>query len=176
MTGINHTHETVISLQVNGGRVERTVEDRTLLVHFLRTDLELRGVRVGCDTTSCGACAVLLDGRAVKSCTLLAVQAAGRSVTTVEGIASPDRLHPVQEAFRDEHALQCGYCTSGFVLAAIELLRRASDPSDDEIRAALAGNLCRCTGYTNIVRAVRRAASVIRSGPADHSPSVVEVR
>jgi aerobic carbon-monoxide dehydrogenase small subunit len=146
-----------VAIEVNGRRVERTVESRRLLVHFLR-DAGLHGVRVGCDTTSCGACTVLLDGRAVKSCTLFAVQAEGRSITTVEGLGSPEALHPVQEAFMEEHGLQCGYCTSGFLMATLELLRHNPDPTPEEIRAGVAGNLCRCTGYTNIVRAVRRAA------------------
>lgn len=148
-----------IGVTVNGREFEHQVESRKLLVHFLREDIGLSGVRVGCDTASCGACAVMLDGRAIKSCNLLAVQAGGRSVTTIEGFGSQEQLHPVQEAFWEEHALQCGYCTSGFVIAAIELLSHNHDPSDDEIREALAGNLCRCTGYTSILRAVRRAAS-----------------
>lgn len=147
-----------VATDVNGERVERIVESRKLLVHFLRSDVGLHGVKVGCDTTSCGACTVLLDGRAVKSCTVFAVQAGGRSITTVEGLGTTGALHSVQEAFIEEHGLQCGYCTSGFLMATLELLRRNPDPTPHEVRVGLAGNLCRCTGYANIVRAVRRAA------------------
>ena len=152
----------VISLTVNGEIVEAQAETRHLLAHFLREQANLAGVRIGCDTTSCGACAVLLDGRAVKSCTLFAVQAHERSVTTVEGIGKGDDLHPLQIAFRQDHALQCGFCTSGFLIAAIELLTNVPDPSELEVREGLSGNLCRCTGYSNIVTAVLSAAEVMR--------------
>ena len=152
----------VVSVTVNGEVVEELVETRHLLVHFLREQANMAGVRIGCDTTSCGACAVLLDGRAVKSCTVFAVQAQGRSVTTIEGIGVDDDLHPLQAAFRQEHALQCGFCTSGFLMAAIELLSGVSDPSELEVREGLSGNLCRCTGYSNIVTAVLSAAKVMR--------------
>ncbi len=152
----------VVSVTVNGEVVEELVETRHLLAHFLREQANMAGVRIGCDTTSCGACAVLLDGRAVKSCTVFAVQAHGRSVTTIEGIGVDDDLHPLQAAFRQEHALQCGFCTSGFLMAAIELLSGVSDPSELEVREGLSGNLCRCTGYSNIVTAVLSAAKVMR--------------
>ena len=150
---------TQIALTVNGERREADVEPRQLLVYFLRDQLRLTGTNVGCDTSSCGACTVLVDGESVKSCTLLAVQADGADVTTIEGLATGDDLHPVQLAFREEHALQCGFCTPGFVLATVSLLRENSSPSETEIRHALEGNLCRCTGYHNIVRAVEAAAS-----------------
>ena len=147
-----------VALSVNGERREADVEPRQLLVYFLRDQLRLRGTNVGCDTSSCGACTVLVDGESVKSCTLLAVQADGADVTTIEALASGDDLHPVQQAFREEHALQCGFCTPGFVLATVSLLRENPAPSETEIRHALEGNLCRCTGYHNIVRAVEAAA------------------
>lgn len=148
-----------VHMQVNGRPVEAGVEPRLLLVHFLRDVVGLRGTRVGCDTSSCGACTVLLDGWAVKSCTMFAVQADGREVTTIEGIADADGpLHPLQEAFWQEHGLQCGYCTPGIVMAACQLLARRDRPGEQEIRAAISGNLCRCTGYTNIVRAIEVAA------------------
>ena len=149
---------TKIALTVNGDRHEAEVEPRTLLAYFLRDALGLTGTNVGCDTSSCGACTVLLDGESVKSCTVLAVQADGGRVTTVEGIATGDELHPVQQAFHEAHALQCGYCTPGFVMATISLLEQNPDPSEEEIRLGLEGNLCRCTGYHNIVRAVLAAA------------------
>ena len=149
---------TQIALSVNGERREADVEPRQLLVYFLRDQLRLTGTNVGCDTSSCGACTVLVDGESVKSCTLLAVQADGADVTTIEGLATGDDLHPVQLAFREEHALQCGFCTPGFVLATVSLLRENPSPSETEIRHALEGNLCRCTGYHNIVRAVEAAA------------------
>ena len=147
-----------VALSVNGERREADVEPRQLLVYFLRDQLGLKGTNVGCDTSSCGACTVLVDGESVKSCTVLAVQADGADVTTIEGLATGDDLHPVQQAFREEHALQCGFCTPGFVLATVSLLRENSSPSETEIRHALEGNLCRCTGYHNIVRAVEAAA------------------
>ena len=151
--------ERTVSVEVNGRRYERAVEPRLLLVHFLRDVLGLTGTNVGCQTSLCGACTVLIDGRAVKSCTKLAVQADGRSVTTVEGLAGDGRLHPLQEAFRDQHALQCGYCTPGFLMAAKSLLDDNPNPSEVEIRKGLKGNICRCTGYHNIVRAVQQAAA-----------------
>ena len=149
---------TGIRLTVNGESQEAEVEPRQLLVYFLREQLGLKGTNVGCDTSSCGACTVLLDGESVKSCTVLAVQADGSEVTTIEGLASGDALHPVQQAFHENHALQCGYCTPGFVMATVSLLKEQPNPSEDEIRRALEGNLCRCTGYHNIVRAVEAAA------------------
>ena len=149
---------TRIALTVNGSRREADVEPRQLLVYFLREQLGLKGTNVGCDTTSCGACTVLLDGESVKSCTVFALQADGCEVTTVEGIADDSELHTVQQAFHEQHALQCGYCTPGFVMATISLLKEHPNPSEEEIRQGLEGNLCRCTGYHNIVRAVQAAA------------------
>jgi carbon-monoxide dehydrogenase small subunit len=143
---------------VNGERREAEVEPRQLLVYYLREQLGLTGTNVGCDTSSCGACTVLFDGESVKSCTVLAVQADGSEVTTIEGLASDGELHPVQRAFHEQHALQCGYCTPGMVLAAVSLLQDHPKPSEHEIRLALEGNLCRCTGYHNIVKAVQAAA------------------
>jgi aerobic carbon-monoxide dehydrogenase small subunit len=147
-----------ISLTVNGNRHELEVEPRELLVYVLREQLGLTGTNVGCDTTSCGACTVLLNGESVKSCTLLAVQADGQELTTIEGLAVNGTLHPVQQAFHEEHGLQCGYCTPGMVMATVSLLAENAHPSEDEIRGALEGNLCRCTGYHNIVKAVQAAA------------------
>ena len=147
-----------VRLEVNGEQHELEVEPRLLLVHLLRDRLGLTGTHVGCDTSNCGACTVHLDGRAVKSCTVLAVQADGARVTTIEGIGSTDDLHPVQEAFWEHHGLQCGYCTPGMIMAATDLLKRNPDPSEEDVREALEGNLCRCTGYHNIVKAVLAAA------------------
>jgi aerobic carbon-monoxide dehydrogenase small subunit len=148
-----------IAVTVNGTRHEAEVEPRQLLVYFLREQLGLTGTPVGCDTSSCGSCTVLLAGESVKSCTVLAVQADGREVTTIEGLAENGQLHPVQQAFHESHALQCGYCTPGMVLATVSLLEEHPDPSDEEIRHLLEGNLCRCTGYQNIVKAVKAAAT-----------------
>ncbi len=160
-----------IELKVNGRTVGREVEPRTLLVDFLREDLSLTGTKVGCDTSQCGACTVLVDGRAVKSCNLLAAQAQGKDVVTVEGLKDlmPERLrqeglHPLQAAFWNEHALQCGYCTPGMLMSACDLLLDHPDPSADEVRHGLEGNLCRCTGYEPIVLAVQRAGSALRAG------------
>jgi carbon-monoxide dehydrogenase small subunit len=143
---------------VNGAERSADVEPRLLLVHFLRETLGLTGTHVGCDTSNCGACTVHLNGEAVKSCTLLAAQADGAEVTTIEGMGSEGALHPLQEAFWEHHGLQCGYCTPGMIMAAADLLQRNADPSEHEVREALAGNLCRCTGYHNIVKAVQAAA------------------
>jgi carbon-monoxide dehydrogenase small subunit len=148
-----------ISVHINGKNYPREVEPRQLLVHFIRDLAELTGTKVGCDTSQCGACTVLLDGVAVKSCTCLAVQADGASVTTIEGLAHGDQLDPLQEAFWNTHGLQCGFCTPGMILAAHELLRNNPNPTDSEIRHGLEGNMCRCTGYQNIVRSVREAAA-----------------
>ena len=148
-----------VSLEVNGTQYEREVEPRLLLVHFLRDELGLTGTHVGCDTSNCGACTCHLDGEAVKSCTVLAVQADGAQVTTIEGIGREDALHPMQEAFWEQHGLQCGYCTPGMIMAAVDLLNRNPDPSEQQVREALAGNLCRCTGYEKILDAVRLAAA-----------------
>jgi carbon-monoxide dehydrogenase small subunit len=147
-----------VSITVNGAEHDLELEPRELLVYVLRERLGLTGTNVGCDTSSCGACTVLIDGESVKSCTVLGVQADGQEITTIEGLATNGSLHPVQEAFKDEHGLQCGYCTPGFVMATIGLLRETPSPSEEQIRHALEGNLCRCTGYHNIVRAVQQAA------------------
>jgi carbon-monoxide dehydrogenase small subunit len=147
-----------VSLTVNGVQQSAEVEPRLLLVHFLRETLGLTGTHVGCDTSNCGACTVHVNGEAVKSCTLLAVQADGAEVKTIEGMGQEGALHPLQEAFWEHHGLQCGYCTPGMIMAAADLLQRNSDPSEQEVREALAGNLCRCTGYHNIVKAVQAAA------------------
>ena len=147
-----------VSLAVNGVRHELDLEPRELLVYVLRERLGLTGTNVGCDTSSCGACTVLLNGESVKSCTLLGVQADGMELTTIEGLADNGPLHPLQQAFHEQHGLQCGYCTPGMVMAAVSLLADNPDPSEDEIRHGLEGNLCRCTGYQNIVKAVRAAA------------------
>jgi len=156
---------TTLKLTVNGENVQVPAEPRTLLVDLLRGSLGLTGTHVGCDTSQCGACTVLLDGQAVKSCSVLAVQAAGRAVTTVEGLAKPDApLHPVQEAFVACHGLQCGFCTPGMIMSAAGLLQANPKPSDEQIVDALEGNLCRCTGYVNIVAAVRQAADTMAKG------------
>jgi len=155
-----------ISLTVNGERHELDVEPRRLLVQAIREDLDLTGTHVGCDTSQCGACTVHLGGMAVKSCTMLAVQADGASVTTIEGMATGDALHPLQTAFWEKHGLQCGFCTPGMIMAAADLLAHNADPTDDEIRHAIDGNICRCTGYQNIVAAIRAAAATIRDGAA----------
>jgi aerobic carbon-monoxide dehydrogenase small subunit len=148
-----------VRMTVNGREVEREVEPRLLLVDFLRDDLGLTGTTIGCDTSQCGACTVHLDGTAVKSCTLLAAQADGASLMTIEGLATNGALHAVQEAFHEKHGLQCGFCTPGMIMTAVDLIATKTDLTDDEIRHGLEGNLCRCTGYENIVHAVREAAS-----------------
>jgi len=149
-----------ISITVNGAEHILDLEPRELLVYVLREQLGLTGTNVGCDTSSCGACTVLLDGESVKSCTLLGVQADGHEITTIEGLATNGTMHAVQEAFHEQHGLQCGYCTPGFVMAAVSLLNEIPNPSEEQIRHALEGNLCRCTGYHNIVRAVQTAAGL----------------
>ena len=151
-----------ISLTVNGKSVSGDVEARTLLVQFLREHLHLSGTHVGCDTSQCGACVVHVDGRSVKSCTLLAAQAEGTQVTTIEGLATDGALHPMQEAFREHHGLQCGFCTPGMVLSVLDLVNNDPDPSEQAIREGLEGNLCRCTGYHNIVKAVQAGAKAMR--------------
>ncbi|MGZ4598533.1 (2Fe-2S)-binding protein [Oryzihumus sp.] len=157
---------TRISMTVDGSTYSDEVEPRTLLVHYLRQQVGRTGTVVGCDTSNCGACTVLLDGRSVKSCTVLAVQADGHEVTTVEGLATDGRLHPVQQAFHECHALQCGYCTPGMIMASIDLLGSNPHPSEQEIREGLEGNLCRCTGYHNIVKAVQTAAAATSEAAA----------
>ncbi|MBA2536038.1 MAG: (2Fe-2S)-binding protein [Actinobacteria bacterium] len=147
-----------VAITVNGTRREAEVEPRELLVYFLREHLGLTGTNVGCDTTTCGACTVLLDGKSVKACTLLAVQADEREVTTIEGLATNGEFHPLQRAFHEHHGLQCGYCTPGMIMAALSLLKENDELTEDEIRAGLEGNMCRCTGYQNIVKAIQSAA------------------
>ncbi len=151
-----------IQLEINGQPVSAEVEARLLLVHFLRENLNLTGTHIGCDTTSCGACTVHFNGKAVKSCTIFAVQANGGVLKTVEGLAQNGKLHPIQEAFHEEHGLQCGYCTPGMMLSAVALLQENPNPTEEEIRWGLSGNLCRCTGYVNIVKAVQYAADKMR--------------
>ena len=153
-----------VSMNVNGSTVSEEVEDRTLLVEFLRENLRLTGTHVGCDTSQCGACVVHVDGRSVKACTMLAIQANGADVTTIEGLADGGKLHPMQEAFRENHGLQCGFCTPGMVMSALDLVARNPDPSDTEVREWLEGNLCRCTGYHNIVKSILAGASAMRGG------------
>jgi aerobic carbon-monoxide dehydrogenase small subunit len=155
-----------IAVTVNGVQREDAVEPRLLLVHYLREVAGLTGTHVGCDTSQCGACTVIVDGRAVKSCSVFAVQADGRSVTTIEGLADGGTLHPVQEAFWNQHGLQCGYCTPGFIMAAAYLLGQNPSPSDDDIRKGLEGNICRCTGYENILKAVKQAGERMAAGRA----------
>ena len=153
-----------VSLTVNGTPITAEVEARTLLVQLLRETLGLTGTHVGCDTSQCGACTVHLDGQAIKSCTMLAMQAEDRNVTTIEGLAKGQNLHPMQQSFRDHHGLQCGFCTTGMVMSAISLTRHNPDPDEAAVRAWLEGNLCRCTGYHNIVKAVRAGAAAMRNG------------
>lgn len=163
-----------ISVKVDGVQHEDDVEPRVLLVHYLRDRLGKTGTVVGCDTSNCGSCTVLLDGVSVKSCTVLAVQADGNDITTIQGLSAGDGLHPVQQAFHDQHGLQCGFCTPGMIIAAVDLLSNNPDPTDEEIREGLEGNLCRCTGYENIVRAVRQAASA-QAGGERTEPAAEEV-
>lgn len=152
-----------VTLTVNGKQYTQEVEPRTSLTHFLREMLNLTGTHIGCDTSSCGACTVILDGVAVKSCTVLAVQADGCEVTTIEGLAEGDHLHPIQEAFREHHGLQCGFCTPGMVMTAVDLLQKNPNPTEEEIRHGLEGNFCRCTGYHNIVKSIQHAAEKLNA-------------
>jgi carbon-monoxide dehydrogenase small subunit len=153
-----------VTMTVNGKAASGDVEDRTLLVHFLREHLRLTGTHVGCDTSQCGACVVHVDGRAVKSCTMLAAQAEGTKVTTIEGLVTDGKLHPVQAAFKEHHGLQCGFCTPGMVMATVDLLTENPNPTEEQIREGLEGNLCRCTGYHNIVKSVAHAAELMSGG------------
>ena len=155
-----------VSMTVNGQQRSGTVEDRTLLVHYIREHLGLTGTHVGCDTSQCGACTVMLNGRSVKSCTILAVQAEGAEVTTIEGVATDGNLHPVQEGFWEEHGLQCGFCTPGMIISAIDLLNTNPRPSESEIRHAIDGNLCRCTGYQHIVKSIQWASNKMAENAA----------
>lgn len=152
-----------VSVHVNGVAYTRDVEPRDLLVYFLREELNLTGTHVGCDTSQCGACTILIDGRAVKSCTVFAVQIDGKQLTTIEGLARDGNLHPIQKAFWEEHGLQCGFCTPGFIMTAAALLEAIPQPTEDQIRKGLEGNLCRCTGYANIVRAVQSASKAMNA-------------
>jgi carbon-monoxide dehydrogenase small subunit len=154
----------MVSIEVNGKKSDAEVEPRTLLVNYLREDLGLTGTHVGCETTNCGACTVLLDGKAVKSCTVLAVQADGKSVTTIEGIGGVENLDPIQLAFWEKHGLQCGFCTPGMIMASYQLLSEIPDPDEEDIRRALSGNLCRCTGYVKIIESVQYAAKLRKKG------------
>ena len=158
--------KTPIKVTVNGVEHSSEIEPRLLLVHYLRETLRLTGTHIGCDTSHCGACTVVMDGRAVKSCTVFAVQANGRSITTVEGLEQDGKLHPLQDGFFQEHGLQCGYCTPGMLMTGIAFLKDNNNPTDDEIRHAISGNLCRCTGYVNIVKAYQYAAQKMREGGA----------
>jgi len=171
MSGGNGAGRHAVAVTVNGTEHAREIDPRTLLVHFIREELGLTGTHIGCDTSHCGACTVLLDGTPVKSCTVFAVQADGHEIRTVEGLADGNELHPIQEGFWEKHGLQCGYCTPGMMLTATELLRRNPDPTEAEIRFAISGNLCRCTGYNKIVEAVQYAAAKLResSDAADAS-------
>jgi carbon-monoxide dehydrogenase small subunit len=153
-----------VQLSINGDKYEADVEPRLLLVHLLRENLRLTGTHIGCDTTHCGACTVLMDGRPVKSCTVFAVQAHGRQLMTVEGLEQDGKLHPLQESFMSEHGLQCGYCTPGMLMTSYAFLQKNQAPSEDDVRTAISGNLCRCTGYVNIVKAVQHAAAKIAGG------------
>ena len=153
-----------VQLSINGEKHEADVEPRLLLVHLLRENLRLTGTHIGCDTTHCGACTVLMDGRPVKSCTVFAVQANGRQLMTVEGLEQDGKLHPLQESFMSEHGLQCGYCTPGMLMTGYAFLQKNTKPSEDDIRRAISGNLCRCTGYVNIVKAVQHAAVKLQGG------------
>jgi Aerobic-type carbon monoxide dehydrogenase, small subunit CoxS/CutS homologs len=162
-----------IKTRVNGKQIESEVEPRKLLVHFLREDLGLTGTHIGCDTSNCGACTVLIDGKAIKSCTMLAVQADGKDITTIEGISKDDELHPLQKAFLEKHGLQCGYCTSGMILTSFWLLKKNKNPTEEEIRKNLSGNLCRCTGYQRIVESVKYAAQLMIEKEAEEHEMVV---
>ena len=155
-----------ITVTINGDPYEGDVESRTLLVHWIRDTLRLTGTHIGCDTTSCGACTILVDGKATKSCTMFAVQADGRQLMTVEGLEQSGNLHPLQEGFHEKHALQCGYCTPGMMMAGLALLQRNPNPSEHEIRVGISGNLCRCTGYVNIVKAISYAADKMQATEA----------
>jgi carbon-monoxide dehydrogenase small subunit len=152
-----------VTIGINGSSFTREVDSRLLLVHFIREDLQMTGTHIGCDTTHCGACTVLMDGRSIKSCTLFTIQANGKSLTTIEGLESGGKLHPLQEGFHEEHGLQCGFCTPGMIMRAVELLGKNPNPTEDEIRTGISGNLCRCTGYVNIVKSVQYAAEKMKA-------------
>ena len=153
-----------INVEINGLNITREVDSRMLLIHFLREELQMTGTHIGCDTSSCGACTVLMDGRSIKSCTLFTIQANGKSLTTIEGLENGGKLHPLQEGFHEEHGLQCGFCTPGMIMRAVEILEKNPNPTEEEIRWGISGNLCRCTGYVKIIEAVQFAATEIRNG------------
>ena len=155
-----------VTIEINGSSITREVDSRLLLVHFLRENLQMTGTHIGCDTTHCGACTVLMDGRSIKTCTVYTVQANGKSLTTIEGMETEGKLHPLQEGFHEEHGLQCGFCTPGMIMRAAELLEKNPNPSEEEIRVGISGNLCRCTGYVNIIKAVQYAAEKIQKEAA----------
>ena len=155
-----------VTIEINGSSFTREVDSRLLLVHLLREDLQMTGTHIGCDTTHCGACTVLMDGRSIKTCTVYTVQANGKSLTTIEGMETEGKLHPLQEGFHEEHGLQCGFCTPGMIMRAAELLEKNPNPSEEEIRMGISGNLCRCTGYVNIIKAVQYAAEKIQKEAA----------
>ena len=155
-----------VTIEINGSSFTREVDSRLLLVHFLRENLQMTGTHIGCDTTHCGACTVLMDGRSIKTCTVYTVQANGKSLTTIEGMETEGKLHPLQEGFHEEHGLQCGFCTPGMIMRAKELLEKNPNPSEEEIRMGISGNLCRCTGYVNIIKAVQYAAEKIQKEAA----------
>ena len=155
-----------VTIEINGSSFTREVDSRLLLVHFLRENLQMTGTHIGCDTTHCGACTVLMDGRSIKTCTVYTVQANGKSLTTIEGMETEGKLHPLQEGFHEEHGLQCGFCTPGMIMRAAELLEKNPNPSEEEVRVGISGNLCRCTGYVNIIKAVQYAAEKIQKEAA----------
>ena len=152
-----------VTIEINGSSFTREVDSRLLLVHFIREDLQMTGTHIGCDPTHCGACTVLMDGRSIKTCTVYTVQANGKSLTTIEGLENGGKLHPLQEGFHEEHGLQCGFCTPGMIMRAVELLGKNPNPTEDEIRTGISGNLCRCTGYVNIVKSVQYAAEKMKA-------------
>ena len=152
-----------VTIEINGSNFTREVDSRLLLVHFLRENLQMTGTHIGCDTSNCGACTVLMDGRSIKTCTVYTVQANGKSLTTIEGMETEGKLHPLQEGFHEEHGLQCGFCTPGMIMRAVELLGKNPNPTEDEIRTGISGNLCRCTGYVNIVKSVQYAAEKMKA-------------
>ena len=155
-----------VTIDINGSSYTREVDSRLLLVHFLRENLQMTGTHIGCDTSSCGACTVLMDGRSIKSCTVYTVQANGKSLTTIEGLEDGGNLHPLQEGFHEEHGLQCGFCTPGMIMRGIEILEKNPNPSEEEIRWGISGNLCRCTGYVNIVKSIQYAAKIMQKEAA----------
>ena len=155
-----------VTIEINGSSFTREIDSRLLLVHFLRENLQMTGTHIGCDTSNCGACTVLMDGRSIKTCTVYTVQANGKSLTTIEGLENGGKLHPLQEGFHEEHGLQCGFCTPGMIMRAAELLEKNPNPSEEEIRMGISGNLCRCTGYVNIIKAVQYAAEKIQKEAA----------